>query len=208
MPQENFHMQLLTLAKTAGLAGSLLLTTSTGAFASDHIQFPMTVSAGAKACLPHAAARVTDVSVGPAEDLRIQVAGLPKNTDFDFFVIQDPVAPFGLAWYQGDIETDSHGNGSGTFVGRFNVETFIVAPGGTQAPVVFNHPPFPDASQNPPTPPVQLYHLGLWFNSPADAAKAGCASTVTPFNGTHNAGIQALNTANFPLLRGPLFYLQ
>ena len=122
--------------------------------------------------------------------------------------LRTALAPFGLAWYQGDIETDSHGNGSGTFVGRFNVETFIVAPGVAPAPVVFNHPPFPDANQNPKTPPVQLYHLGLWFNSPADAARAGCASTVTPFNGTHNAGIQALNTANFPLLRGPLFYLQ
>jgi hypothetical protein len=28
---------------------------------------------------------------------------------------------------------------------------------------------------------------------------------VTPFNGTHTAGIQVLNTANFPPLEGPLF---
>lgn len=201
-------MQLLKLAGAVGLASSLLVTSPTGAFAATHIQFPMVVSAGAKACLPHAAALVEDVSTGPVEDLRIQVAGLPKNTDFDFFVIQDPVAPFGLAWYQGDVETDSQGNGSGTFVGRFSVETFIVAPGVTAAPVVFNHLPFPDASSNPKTAPVQLYHLGLWFNSPVDAAHAGCASTTTPFNGTHNAGIQVLNTANFPALRGPLFYLQ
>ncbi len=201
-------MQLLTLAKTVGLAGSLLLATSSGAFASSHIQFPMVVSGGAKTCLPHAAALVTDVSVGATEEMKVQVAGLPKNTDFDFFVIQDPVAPFGLAWYQGDIETDSYGHSTSYFVGRFSVETFIVAPGVAPAPVVFTHPPFPDASSNPKTAPVQLYHLGLWFNSPADAARAGCAAAVTPFNGTHNAGIQVLNTANFPTLRGPLFYLQ
>jgi hypothetical protein len=64
---------------------------------------------------------------------------------------------------------------------------------------------FPDdATTNPKTAPVQLYHLGIWFNSPADAAAAGCANTQTPFNGTHNAGVQALNTSNFGDLNGPL----
>jgi hypothetical protein len=51
---------------------------------------------------------------------------------------------------------------------------------------------------------VHTYHLGLWFNSPADAAKAGCPSTVTPFNGEHNAGIQALSTRQFQDQHGPL----
>jgi hypothetical protein len=69
--------------------------------------------------------------------------------------------------------------------------------------VVFNGA-FPDASSNPPFNPVQLYHLGLWFNSPKDAAAAGCPATVTPFNGEHDAGIQALNTRNFPVQSGPL----
>jgi hypothetical protein len=49
-----------------------------------------------------------------------------------------------------------------------------------------------------------MYHLGLWFNDPNDAAKAGCPATVTPFNGTHSAGIQVLNTSNFPDEQGPL----
>jgi hypothetical protein len=49
-----------------------------------------------------------------------------------------------------------------------------------------------------------MYHLGLWFNDPNDASKAGCPATVTPFNGTHNAGIQVLNTSNFPDDHGPL----
>jgi hypothetical protein len=48
----------------------------------------------------------------------------------------------------------------------------------------------------------------LWFNSPKDAAKAGCASTQTPFNGEHDAGIQVLNTANFPADFGPLRHVK
>jgi hypothetical protein len=51
---------------------------------------------------------------------------------------------------------------------------------------------------------VHQLHLGLWFDSPADAAKAGCPRDVTPFNGGHNAGIQALSSRNFPETRGPL----
>jgi hypothetical protein len=49
-----------------------------------------------------------------------------------------------------------------------------------------------------------MYHLGLWFNSPADAQKATCPGAVTPFNGEHNAGIQVLNTSNFKDAFGPL----
>jgi hypothetical protein len=115
-----------------------------------------------------------------------------------------PTAPFGLSWYQGDLETDGNGSAHGHFLGRFSIETFFVAPGVAAAPVVFDDGPFPDASQNPAFNPIQTYHLGLWFNSPADALKAGCAGTVTPFNGEHNAGIQVLNTATFPIDQGPL----
>ena len=43
--------------------------------------------------------------------MTVDVEGLPPNTEFDFFVIQIPNAPFGLAWYQGDIETDDQGEG-------------------------------------------------------------------------------------------------
>src|SRR5262249_31490943 len=60
----------------------------------------------ASRCLPNAAANVTVKPQGPVEVMDVNVSGLPANTDFDFFVIQKPGAPFGLAWYQGDIETD------------------------------------------------------------------------------------------------------
>jgi len=170
-------------------------------------EFPMVVSAGASACLPNASGRVTIHSIGSVEIMHVAVTGLPPKTDFDFFVIQAPKGPFGMSWYQGDIETDHHGNGHATFIGRFSIETFMVAPGSAPAPVVFNGP-FPDASLNPPTNPIQMYHLGLWFDSPADAQKAGCPATVTPFNGQHDAGIQALNTSNFPDASGPLRNIQ
>jgi hypothetical protein len=168
------------------------------------ISFDMVVSQAARNCLPNAQAQVQIGSAGTAEDMFISASGLPPNTDFDFFVIQVPNPPFGLSWYQGDLETDGNGNAMQHFRGRFSIETFIVAPGIAAAPLVFNNLPFADAAQNPASGPVQIYHLGLWFNSPADAAKAGCPNTLTPFNGEHNAGIQVLNTSNYPDSSGPL----
>jgi hypothetical protein len=75
---------------------------------------------------------------------------------------------------------------------------------------MFPSPPavVPEAKVGIKTDPVQLYHLGLWFNSADDAAKAGCPGNHTPFNGEHNAGIQVLNTATFPDTPGPLFLLK
>jgi hypothetical protein len=206
--------------KSALISSALVLTSAGSALALDinlnninisgtnvqvgAISFDMVVSQAARNCLPNAQAQVQVHGSGTAEDLYVNATGLPPNTDFDFFVIQVPNAPFGLAWYQGDIETDGNGNAMQHVKGRFSIETFIVAPGTAVAPLVFNNPPFPNAAQNPATSPVQIYHLGLWFNSPTDAQKAGCPNTVTPFNGEHNAGIQVLNTSNFPDDKGPL----
>jgi hypothetical protein len=159
---------------------------------------------------PNAQGTVKIHSIGPVEIMQVNVSGLPPNTDFDFFVIQVPNLPFGLSWYQGDIQTDSNGDGSREFIGRFSIETFIVAPGVAPAPADPFHQPgsIPDATQNPQTNPVQLFHLGLWFNNPADVVKAGGPNTMTPFNGEHNAGIQVLNTSNFPDSNGPLEKVQ
>jgi len=183
------------------------------------VHFKMVVSPGARTCLPNAQADVHIITQTPdsqAEDMFIVATGLPANTGFDFFVIQVPNAPFGLSWYQGDMHTGPDGDATQHFRGRFSIETFIIAPGVAPAPQVFNDPPFPDANQNPETfgpdgktpGPVQTYHLGLWFNSPADAQANGCPNTVTPFNGEHNAGIQVLNTADFPDTAGPLQLLR
>jgi hypothetical protein len=155
---------------------------------------------------PKAHGTVTVHSIGVVEIMKVKVEGLPPNTDFDLFVIQVPNAPFGLSWYQGDIETDANGRGSGEFIGRFSIESFIVAPNIAPAPAdPFNEPgSIPDATQNPATNPVQTYHIGLWFNSPADVVKAGGPNTITPFNGEHDAGVQVLNTSEFSATSGPL----
>jgi len=174
---------------------------SPNAICFNMVRSAATANAG---CLPNATGRVRVISLGPVEQMRVDVSGLPPNTEFDFFVIQVPNAPFGLSWYQGDIETDDQGNASQRFIGRFNIETFIVAPNVAPAPVVHDQPPFPDADMNPATAPVHTYHLGLWFNSPSDAAAAGCANAVTPFNGDHTAGPQVLSTRNFQDDQGPL----
>jgi hypothetical protein len=162
--------------------------------------FTMVPTLGSESCVP-AKGRVT-ITHTPVleENMHVEVSGLPANTDFDLFVIQQPTPDFGDAWYMGDMLTDATGTAVADFIGRFQIGTFIVAPGSEPAPVVLPG----DASSNPASAPVQLYHLGLWFDSPADANKAGCGSKVTPFNSTHNAGVQILNTSNFPNLAGPL----
>ena len=158
-------------------------------------------------CVPDAAGTVAIVPTGPVEIMNVRVTGLPPNTNFDFFVIQQPNGPFGMSWYQGDIDTNGDGVGSGQFIGRFSIETFVVAPGSVPAPLTFDNA-FPSVSPNPATGPIQMYHLGLWFNSPTDAASDGCPNGVTPFNGEHDAGVQVLNTSNFPNLQGPLINVQ
>jgi hypothetical protein len=197
------------VALTSGLA--LAAATFTPAAAAP-LQFKMIRSAASVAagagCLRGATARVTVTPLGPVERLDIRATHLPPSTEFDLFVIQVPNAPFGLSWYQGDLESNASGVAEGRFVGRFNIETFIVAPGTASAPVVHHSPPFPDASTNPATAPVHTFHLGIWFNSPTDAANAGCSNAVTPFNGDHHAGVQALSTRNFDDLHGPLRQLE
>lgn len=157
-------------------------------------------------CIPDAQGQIEIFRLDGVEKMDVSVSGLPPNTEFDAFIIQVPDAQFGLTWYQGDLSTDKDGKGKQTFIGRFNIETFIVAPGSEPAPVVHNDPPFPDANSNPETAPVHTFHVGLWFNSPADAEKADCPNTVTPFNGDHNAGVQALKTVEVNG-RGPLAQL-
>jgi hypothetical protein len=205
-------MSLGRPAQTVAADETVAANETVAAAFSHRIDFQMVRSTGAVAanCIPNARADVRVASLGPVEVMTVDIQGLPPNREFDLFVIQNPNAPFGLAWYQGDIETDAQGEGHQLFVGRFNIETFIVAqpPGGQPAPVVHNQPPFPDASMNPATEPVHTYHLGLWFGSPAAALAAGCPNTVTRFNGEHRAGIQALSTRNFQKLFGPLRRLQ
>jgi hypothetical protein len=163
------------------LATTTLFVTTAPAIAEEKIPFDLVRSATAETgnCLLDAEGHVTVEPREGAEQMKVTVQGLPPNTAFNLFVTQLPNGPFGLSWYQGDIQTNSK-----------------------------DPSPIPDASSNPATAPVHMYHVGLWFDSPLAAAAAGCPATVTPFNGEHNAGIQALSTRQFPNDHGPLRQIQ
>src|SRR5215213_3344852 len=130
----------------------------------------------------------------------VTVNHAPKNTEFELFVTQQPNSPFGVSWYQADFTTNNQGQGEVRARGIFSEELFVFAPGVVKAPQVDDK----DAKKNPEFKPVHTFHLGLWFGSPEEADDAGCSDTVTPFDGDHEAGIQAFSTRNFPKLEGPL----
>jgi hypothetical protein len=183
------------------LAGVAMAQTSANQFKM--VRSQSAVALGNK-CLVGASAdvKVTDAGQGN-QNLDVTLNNAAKNTAFTVFVLQQPNSPFGVSWYQGDIETDNQGNGKARFVGIFNDEVFAIAPGSVKAPRVDRQ----DAQKNPKFAPVHTFHLGVWFADPKEAKAAGCSPkglTVTPFDGDHAAGIQALSTRNFPVLEGPL----
>jgi hypothetical protein len=169
--------------------------------ANDAIKFKMVRSQNLpKKCAPYGQAYVTVQTLGFAEKMTITASGLPPRTEFDAFVIQVPNFPFGVSWYIGDLETNGRGIARETFVSRFSRETFAVAPDVAPAPKVHGV----DANKNPAFKPIHTFHVGIWFNSPKDAKKAGCPDITTPFNGDHTAGPQVLSTRNFADDKGPL----
>jgi hypothetical protein len=183
-----------------------MITLGTVVAAAPTFRFDMVRSTAAEAinCLPKAAAQVKVTELGVVEVLKVEVSNLAPNTTYSFFVLQIPDNPFGISWYNGEIETDAYGAGKQQFIGRFNDETFAIALGSAPAPVVHTEDPFPDVDRNPAFGPIHTFHLGLWFSDPQDAKKAGCTDVVTPFDGDHEAGIQVLSTRNFPPDKGPL----
>ena len=201
-----FRRRAVTLATaglaTAAAAGALGLTAAsaapvTSASASGAFTFALVPSPGIHACLPHAGGRVTIIPGSQNDTMDVSVWGMPRNADFDLFVIQQPNKPFGVSWYQTDVNADSHGSGHATVRGIFDAETFSVSTGGTTT-----------------FAPTHQYHLGLWFNDPSVPYNLGCEPNgpgtkpiMTPFNGEQNAGIQALNTSEFPDNAGPLSHV-
>jgi hypothetical protein len=192
-----FSRRMVTVTAAAGAAAVLGVTATvavaSGAPARAHgFSFRLVPSAGISSCLPHARGNVTITPQGENDKMVVHVAGLPRNSEFDLFVIQVPNKPFGVAWYQSDIDTGRGGTGSVTVRGIFDAETFSVSLGGT---TTFG--------------PTHQFHLGIWFNNPRQPFRLGCepgatSPIVTPFNGAQHAGIQVLNTGQFPDNAGPL----
>jgi len=190
----------LSITAAAGtMAVAMGVAAASGASAassgSESFSFGLQASPGITSCLPHARGRVTITPGSLNDTMRVSVHGLPARTGFDLFVIQTPNKPFGISWYQSDLSTGRHGNGSATVRGIFDRETFSVSPGGTTT-----------------FAPTHQFHLGLWFNNPNTPFRLGCepgatAPVVTPFNGEQHAGIQVLNTGQFPDNAGPLSHV-
>src|SRR5215217_3435420 len=189
------------------LALLVVALAAAAAFAVDSTTFKMVRSQAAVAndCLKGAKANV-DVRTTATDQqvMDVSVNHAPKNTEFELFVTQQPNSPFGISWYQADFTTNNQGQGEVRARGIFSEELFVFAPGVVKAPQVDD----PDAKKNPEFKPVHTFHLGLWFGSPEEADDAGCSDTVTPFDGDHEAGIQAFSTRNFRNLKGPLGEIQ
>jgi hypothetical protein len=142
--------------------------------------------------IQHAHARITISDrfiTGAQNDVMILTAsGLPKNTGFDVFLVQNSpldssiFAGFGFGWYQSDLESDSFGHTQVNMQGIFDKETFIENPNDA-----FN--------------PIHTFNVGFWFNSPDEEAKVCPSATPakTPFNGEQNAGLLAMITQGEPL---------
>jgi len=182
----------VTVVATGAVAAALSLTATAGAATGGaHARSSSAISA----CLPKAGGHVT-ITPGKLNDtMTVNLHGMPPNTGFDLFVIQQPTAPFGVSWYQSDIQANDNGFGSATVRGIFDNETFSVSPGGTTT-----------------FAPTHQYHLGVWFNDPNVPFNLGCEpgatqAIVTPFNGEQHAGIQVVNTAQFPVDAGPLSHV-
>lgn len=115
--------------------------------------------------------------------MTITLHNIKPHLAFDLFTVQrsrfnadgtlvNPFTNFGLAWYQTDLQINAFGDGSA------QIRTILLDQ-------IFGFDP--DVS----LPPTNTFHVGFWFNNPADAAACGFTGT-TPFNGEHNAGPLAM----------------
>ncbi len=201
---------LLALVVVALAAGRGALAASNGSLSKQQANtFSFTfnmvpASAAIQQCLPHALGTVTITKGSQNDELTLHVVGLAPSTGYDLFVLQIPHAPFGIAWYQSDLETNSNGEGTVSVRGIFNIETFSISPG-----TVTTKGREGNDQTGATFGAVNQYHLGLWFNDPQVPFNLGCEPgrtlpLVTPFNGEQHAGILALNTSNFPDSAGPL----
>jgi hypothetical protein len=119
--------------------GAALLTAAlfaVAAFAVDDTSFKMVRSQSAldNDYLRNARADVDTRTVGGNQIMDVTLKHAAKNTGFTLFVIQQPNSPFGVSWYQVDLDTDNKGNGEVRVIGIFSEETLAFAPERVKAP--------------------------------------------------------------------------
>ncbi|HEV2235624.1 MAG TPA: hypothetical protein VGR57_03095 [Ktedonobacterales bacterium] len=190
-------------AAPRALAAPALATTTpasaTSACTTSQCKFDLFVNPGLAAGKPFACPAIQDakatitisnrfVTGAQNDEMTLKARGLPANTGFDVFLVQNSAfdagfrGNFGFGWYQSDLQSDDEGAAVVRMRGIFDRETFI---------------------ENPADPfnPIHTYNVGFWFNSPADQAKVCGSATpaATPFNGEQNAGLLAMITRDAPL---------
>jgi hypothetical protein len=114
----------------------------------------------------------------------VNLHGFKPELDFDLFTIQhspqtatgtpDPNPSVGLAWYQSDLHVERNGSG------HARIRTILLDQ-------IFG------VDKDVALAPTNTFHLGFWFNNPADAHSCGFTG-ITPFNGEHTAGPLAFVT--------------
>lgn len=128
-------------------------------------------------------------SDAPNDTMTLTATGLPPNTGFDMFLVENSPLDggafngFGFGWYQSDVQSDGNGQATVTVKGIFDKETFIENPANGLTP-------------------THTYNVGFWFNSPAQEQQVcgnATAPAITPFNGEQNAGLLAMITVGKPL---------
>ena len=139
-------------------------------------------------CMPHAKVRVevklTTDKIG-FDFFNVEASGLPPNTAFTVFLLEQAGAPFGAAEYIGDITSIDDGQAQYTF-------HLIVQEA------------FSSTLVDGQRVRVDLNQVGMWFADPAaDDFCLGANGPVTPFDGDNEAGVQAFNSANTTPLPAP-----
>jgi len=164
--------------------------------ASHSFSFSLVPSSRAVAkCDPTLRARVTITPNRQNDVMVVTVHGAFPNRRLDLFIIQKPTKPFGVAWFQTDVPIGPDGSGTGIVQGIFNDKTFALSPGGTHT-----------------FAPTHITHVGLWWNGPGAGFRHGCepgakSPILSVFNAQHRAGLEALDSANFPANAGPLTHV-
>ena len=185
----------LPLAAVLPLA-SVWLMPQIASSSTEQATFPLFPNARFLPCLAAPGqtptATVTVAKSDPNDSLVLRTSGFKPGLKFDVFTVQrsnqqadgSPVPGFpgfGLAWYQSDLDANSSAP----------LKTILVDQ-------IFGFDP--DVN----LPPTNTFHIGFWFNNPADAAPCGFTGS-TPFNGEHNAGPLAfISRPNATTGLGPL----
>ena len=168
--------------KVADQSTTAAVTTSDKQKAADKVRFHLVPSSDKlKQCMPKAH---VDITVKLRTDkigkdiFLVDASGLPANTSFTTFLIEQPGSPFGAAEYIGDVDSDRYG--------RAHAEFDLIVQEAFSSTLV-------DGKRVR----VDLNHVGMRFADPtADDFCLGKNSPVTPFDGDNEAGVQAFNSAN------------